>query len=234
MKKIISLILAISLLAVFAVPVFADEESNKVPTFESIFASVMPRYMFNNAEFEAGKYYTLFVSTPTNQDYFEADNGAFAGIRGVILEKNITPINADIVTVEEDENFNYIITFYVREEGEFAFEIKMRTFGYDIFYEDYRYIEGDDWVYTIKTEPITALPSSVSDYSYDPSAVAPPSKPSSSTDSVVSFVDSTSSADTQVDNEPEKISVWVWVAIAVAVVGCGAVVVIISRKKLIK
>ena len=234
MKKFISVILVLSLLLAFAIPVFADEKENEKPTFENIFASVMPKYMFNNTEFEAGKYYTFFVSTPTNQDYFEADNGAFAGIRGVILEKDITPINADIVTIEEDEDFNYIITFYVREEGEFAFQINMRTFGYDIFMEDYRFIEGDDWVYTIKTDAITALPSSVADYSYDPTVVAPPSKPNSSTDATVSFVESTSSVDAPVDSEPGKVSVWVWVAIAVAVVGCAAVAVIISKKKLVK
>ena len=234
MKKIISIMLVLSLLTVFAVTVFADEEEEKVPTFETIFSSVLPTYMFNNTEYEAGKYYTLFISTPTNQDYFEADNGAFAGIRGAILQKDIIPINADIVDIEEDENFNYNITFFIREEGEFAFEIKMRTWGYDIFYGDYRFIEGNDWIYTIKTEAMTALPSSVADYSYDPTVEHTSSKKTSSEASAVTSMPESTSSVVPIDSEPGTVSVWVWIAIAAGVVICAAVVVITSKKKFIK
>ena len=59
MKKIISIILVLSLLAVLSVNAFAERE---IVSFETLFESQLPTYLFDVTEFEAGGEYVVYVS----------------------------------------------------------------------------------------------------------------------------------------------------------------------------
>lgn len=227
MKKIVSVLMIVCLLFLATIPAFAD--TNNI-TFEKLFASELPQSLLGTFEYEAGEEYVLYVSTPRSQEPFEADGGSFEGVRGTIVKEDIIAVNANIISVEEDDDYDYLITFSPKEEGEFSLSMTMRTFGFDIIYDDYRTIEGDDWVYTIKTETYTALPSS---------------KPVSSTDDV-SSVDTQSNVDVSNDSnatssvinidadDDSGVSFWVLIILAVAVVVCAVVVIVLNKKKLIK
>ena len=228
MKKFISIILVLSLLAVFSVNAFAERE---IVSFETLFESQLPTYLFDVTEFEAGGEYVVYVSTPRNQDHFQADGGAFEGVRGTIVRKDIVCNNAEIITIEEDENFNYIITFMPINEGEFSLEFTMRVFGFDIIGDDYRTILGDEWTYTFATEPLPVAPSS--DPIYVP-GVSGSSSTSADVSQTASNTENTSSEDL-VTPIKEDSSVWVWVIVGIAAAAvCAVVVVVISKKKLVK
>ena len=232
MKKFISIILVLSLLAVFSVNVFA--EKREINSFETLFVGSLPTYLYDTTEFEAGKEYVIYVSTPRNQEHFEADGGAFEGVRGTIVREDILCANAEIITIEEDDNFNYIITFMPTNQGEFSIQFTMRVFGFDIIGDDYRTILGDEWTYTFVTDPMTVTPSS--NPTYTPGATTNTSSNNNTASATTSNVQNTSSAtDVDVDNgEKSGPSIWIWVAVAVAVVVCGVVVVVMSKKKLAK
>ena len=233
MKKIISIILVISLLATLSVNVFAARD---IDSFETLFQNQLPTYLFNDTEFEAGGEYILYVYAPSNQDdRFQADGGTFEGVIARIdkdgafdaSREEIVCNNAEIITIEEDENFNYIITFMPTNEGEFSFEFTMRIFGYDITKaDDYRFISGDEWTYTFATEPFVAGPSTKPTFT--------PGSSTGTTSSVTSNVQNTSSV-VDVNLDDTGVSVWVWVVVGlVAAAACAVVVIFISKKKLVK
>ncbi len=243
MKKILSILIAISLMFVFAIPAFADSEEEGY-VFETLFADCMPEYKIVTGkdviefdpevtEFEAKIRYVLYVTTPRSQEYFEADEGSFEGVRGTLVKKDIVAINADIISIEEDDNFDYRITFSPKEEGEFSFAMTMRTFGFDITNDYYRTIEGEDWEYAITTENFTATPSlNPIDYS---SSDATSSKDTVSVDTNSTEPNDATSSVIDIDAEPDGgISVWVWIILGVAVVACVVIVLVLNRKKLIK
>lgn len=224
MKKFISIILVLSLLAVFSVNAFAERE---IVSFETLFESQLPTYLFDVTEFEAGGEYVVYVSTPRNQDHFEADGGAFEGVRGTLVRDGIVCNNAEIITIEEDENFNYIITFMPTAEGEFSLKFTMRVFGFDIIGDDYRHIEGDEWTYTFETEPFAVAPSSKPDFNPGSSSTATTvSQATSNTENTSSYI--------QVNPDEEGPSVWIWIVAAAVVVAGAVVAVIVWKKKLIK
>ena len=237
MKKILSILIAISLMFVFAIPAFADSEEGGY-TFETLFADCMPEYKIVSeeeiTEFEAKIRYVLYVSTPRSQKPFEADGGSFEGVRGTLVKKDIVAINADIISIEENDNFDYLITFSPKEEGEFSFAMTMRTFGFDITNEYYRTIEGETWEYAFTTENFTATPS-VNPIDYSSSDVtSSEGTKSDDTNSLAESNDATSSV-IDIDTEPDDgVSVWVWIILGVAVVACVVIVLVLNRKKLIK
>ena len=228
MKKIISVILVLSLLAVFSASVFAKRDIN---SFETLFENQLPTYMFDTTEFEAGEEYIVYVSTPINQELFEADGGAFQGVRGTIVRDDVVCTNAEIITIEEvdpnAEDYNYVITFMPTKEGEFSLEFTMRIFGFDIYGDDYRYIKGDEWVYTFATEPLAVAPSSKPDFNPDSSGAT-------SSSAVSETVSDSTSSHVQVNPDEEGPSVWIWIVVAAVVVAGAVVAVIVWKKKLIK
>ena len=236
MKKILSVLLAIGLMFVFAIPAFADSEGGY--TFETLFAECIPEYKIVSeeeiTEFEAKIRYVLYVSTPRSQQPFEADGGSFEGVRGTLVLKDIIATNADIVSIEEDDNFNYLITFAPKEEGEFSFTMTMRTFGYDIPKGYYRTIEGENWEYTFTTENFTATPS-VNPIDYSSSNATSSAQTNSDATGSLSESNEATSSIIQIDTEPDDgVSVWVWIILGVAVVACAVIVLVVNKKKLVK
>lgn len=243
MKKILSVLIVISLMLTFTVTAFADSEKEDM-TFEKLFEKCMPEYKVITGndiidfdpvvtEFEAKIRYVLYVTTPRSQEYFETDEGSFEGVRGTLVEKDIVAVNADIISIEEDDNFDYRITFSPKEEGEFSFAMTMRTFGFDITNDHYRTIEGEDWEYAITTENFTAAPSQ-NPVDYSSSEVTSSETTGNDDTSSTGSNNATNSA-IKVDVEPDGgISVWVWVILGVAVVACVVIVLVLNKKKLIK
>lgn len=244
MKKILSILLAISLMFTLAIPVFATSEEEEM-TFEKLFANCMPEYKVvtgedvpalseSVSEFEAKIRYVLYVTTPRSQEYFEADEGSFEGVRGTLVKKDIVAVNADIISIEEDSNFDYIITFSPQEEGEFSFTMVMRTFGFDITYDDYRTIKGEEWEYTITTENFTAAPST-NPIDYSSSDVTSSTSTGNDDTSSQNESNNATSSAIKVDVEPDgNVSVWVWIVLGVAVVACVVIVLVLNKKKLVK
>lgn len=229
MKKIISVILAVLLLLAFSVGAFAAEDKE---TFLTAFAHQMPTYLMPGTEFEAGKTYVLYVTAPRTSDEYDIEKGEFKAVRGVIIKKDIVCENVQIVSVKEDENYNFNITF-IPTGGEFSFDITMRTFGYDYLISEYRIVEDDDWVYTLSTDKFTATGvadlSSADTSSNDTVSSLPTSSATTSTDA------KNDSSVIQIDADTDtKVSVWVWVAVVAAIVVCVVVVIILNKKKLIK
>lgn len=228
MKKIISVILAVFLLMAFSVGAFADKDKD---TFLTAFANQLPSCLMPNVEFEAGKTYVLYVTAPHTSNEYDIEKGEFKGLRGVILKEDIVCENVQIVSAEEDESYNFNITF-IPTGGEFSFDITMRSFGYDYLVGDYRIAEDDDWVYVFSTDKYTATGTvdlSSNDASSDSTVSSLPT--SSSTTSGAEDTSSVIQIDADTDN---KASVWIWIAVAAAAVVCVVVVIVFNKKKLVK